>query len=279
LDGRGFPFSQQRSSESTGVPSISAVTRTSPEDRFLSELERIDGIIGSICRRNGLLGDDAEEFASLVKLKLIEDEYAVFRKFEGRSSMATYLTIVIANLFRDYRIQRWGRWRPSAIARGLGATAVRLETLVYRDGNSLDEAIEVLRSAGVSESAADLARLGAQLQPRMNPRKSRPEAPETLEAPDRADRAVTEAEAAQLREDAWRTIEQALEALPPEDRVILRLRYWEGMSVADIARTLRLDQKPLYRRIEGDLARLRPLLEAGGVDRELAAELLAAESS
>jgi RNA polymerase sigma factor for flagellar operon FliA len=46
------------------------------------------------------------------------------------------------------------------------------------------------------------------------------------------------------------------------------------MSVADIARTLRLDQKPLYRRIDGSLARLRPALEAGGVDRDLAAELL-----
>jgi RNA polymerase sigma factor for flagellar operon FliA len=46
------------------------------------------------------------------------------------------------------------------------------------------------------------------------------------------------------------------------------------MSVADIARTLRLDQKPLYRRLETIQATLRTALESRGVHRERASEIL-----
>jgi RNA polymerase sigma factor for flagellar operon FliA len=40
-------------------------------------------------------GVEADDFASHPKLKLIEDDYAILRKFQGRSSLRTYLTVVI----------------------------------------------------------------------------------------------------------------------------------------------------------------------------------------
>jgi RNA polymerase sigma factor for flagellar operon FliA len=46
------------------------------------------------------------------------------------------------------------------------------------------------------------------------------------------------------------------------------------MSVADIARTLRVEQKPLYRRLDGIQAKLRAALESRGVDRTRAIEIL-----
>jgi hypothetical protein len=42
---------------------------------------------------------DAEEFAAHTKLMLIEANYAILRKFEGRSKFTTYLTTVIQRLF------------------------------------------------------------------------------------------------------------------------------------------------------------------------------------
>ena len=39
---------------------------------------------------------------------------------------------------------------------------------------------------------------------------------------------------------------QAMNELPDEDRVITRMRFWNAISVADIARLLRIDQKPLF---------------------------------
>ena len=82
-----------------------------PEALFESCLGQIEGLVSWISRRFCMGPDDAEEFRSWVNLKLIEGDYRVLRSFSGRSGMATYLTSVIQNLARDYRMSRWGRWR------------------------------------------------------------------------------------------------------------------------------------------------------------------------
>src|SRR6266536_1226466 len=50
---------------------------------------------------------------------------------------------------------------------------------------------------------------------------------------------------------------RVLQALAPEQRLILKMRFYDGVPVVDIARALHLDQKRLYRRIERLLADLR----------------------
>ena len=70
------------------------------------------------------------------------------------------------------------------------------------------------------------------------------------------------------------TLTTAVRALRDQDRVILRLRFQDGLAVADIARALHLDQKPLYRRFEVVLKQLRAALEAAGIDRTEACEIV-----
>src|SRR5215213_773629 len=146
-----------------------AEDRQDPEALLRDNLPTVDRIVASLCRRHGLSGDDADDFRSWVYLQLVEDDYAILRKFRGESSLATYLTVVIAMLFREYRVREWGRWRPSAIARRLGPLAVRLEMLVFRDGCTLSQAGEVLRSEGEKVSDRELADILAQLPPRRLP--------------------------------------------------------------------------------------------------------------
>src|SRR5690242_4202099 len=137
------------------------------EALFLSQLGWIERVLAVTCRRHALARDEAEDFASWVTLRLIEDDYAVFRKFRGESSLTTYLAVVIAMLFRDYRTQRWGRWRPSAAAQRRGPLAIRLETLVYRDRLRLEQAAELLRTAGQTRlSDRDLAAVLSELPAR-----------------------------------------------------------------------------------------------------------------
>src|SRR4029453_14108130 len=45
-------------------------------------------------------------------LRLVEDDYDVLRRFQARSSLPTYVTVVIQRLFLDYRNRLWGKWRP-----------------------------------------------------------------------------------------------------------------------------------------------------------------------
>ncbi|HEV2734967.1 MAG TPA: sigma-70 family RNA polymerase sigma factor [Longimicrobiaceae bacterium] len=250
---------------------VPPTTRTTPETTLLAHLELLERIIASICRRHALVGDEADDFASWAKAKLIENDYAIIRKFQGRSSISTYLTVVVANLFRDFRTQHWGRWRPSAMAKRLGGLAVRLETLLHRNGHSLTQAIEVLRSSGLTTmSDREISELAARLPARTRPGSAEDPAGE---APP-ADGELWRSERMNDWDAARGTLERALADLPPEDQLILRLRYWEGFTVAEVARALHLEQKPLYRRIDRDLERLRVSLEAAGVDRESVAGFL-----
>ena len=75
-----------------------------PQELFLSNLDAIDRAISYVCHRNHLSPQDAEEFNSEVKTKLIEANYAVLRKFEGRSSFSTYMTTVIQRLYFQWRV-------------------------------------------------------------------------------------------------------------------------------------------------------------------------------
>ena len=48
--------------------------------------------------------------------------------------------------------------------------------------------------------------------------------------------------------------------------MIMRMHFADGFSVADVARALGLEQKPLYRRLERLRKLLRTYLEAEGID-------------
>ena len=51
-----------------------------PRQWYVDQLDVINRIASSICRRNGVQGADAEDFVSDVRLKLLQDDYAVLRK-------------------------------------------------------------------------------------------------------------------------------------------------------------------------------------------------------
>jgi len=247
-----------------------------PEALFLSSLPLIERITRILGRRHALAGTEVEEFGSWVKERMIAGGYAVFRKYEGRSALGTYLSVVVSNLFKDFRNSRWGRWRPSATARRLGPLAIQLESMLYRDGHPVREAIAVLKGRGADEP--ELRKLATKIPSRMAAREvALDTAVASAPTPGSADTAVQNAEAEMETVEAERAIGAALAGLPAEDCVIVRMRFWDDFSIADIARTLGLEQKPLYRRLEGIQATLGAALVAQGVDRTRVAALLCRE--
>jgi RNA polymerase sigma factor (sigma-70 family) len=217
--------------------------------------------------------------ASWIREKLIAGEYSILRKFEGSSSILTYLTVVIANLYRDYNNHRWGRWRPSAEAKRLGEEAVLLETFLQRDGFSFTEAVMQLRQRGVTKrSDRELAELSMRLPARYHPRIISDAHLHAMPAAESAEMDLfrEEADAEWARQQS--ALGAALDGVSDEDRLILRMKFWDGLRVADIARTLNIEQKPLYRRIDRLLVSLRGTLERLGVDAEAVARHLEVEA-
>jgi len=237
---------------------------------YIEHLEAIDRITESLCRRNGIMGADAEDFASDVKLKLLQDDYAVLRKYRGASSTLTFLTVVIANLFRDYRTKAWGKWRPSAEAKRRGQTAVLLETAIYRDGQSFEDACgTILQNGRVNITRAELRKLLNELPPRAPRRRGEDlNGIDDLPASSSADGAVLDDERDARLRAANEAVNRAVARLDPDDRVIIRMRYFEGFTIAEIARGLHIEQKSLYPRLKRLLERLSAALASEGIGAE-----------
>jgi RNA polymerase sigma factor for flagellar operon FliA len=243
--------------------------REAAEALFLEHLNWIDRVASMACSNWGVSGADAEDFTAQVRMKLMEDDYAVVRRYAGTSEFRTYLASVVARHLVDFVRASRGQWRPSAAAERLGAPATELERLVRRDGYTLQQAGEKLRSAGrTALSDAELARLLAQLPVRgpLRPVKLQPDVVRnTIVGESRADERVIAAESETRRAEVMTTLGQVLRELEPEEQLIVRLHFGEGLTLAKVARTLGLEQKPLYRRVDRLRARLRTLLERAGL--------------
>ncbi len=248
----------------------------SGKELFLSQLDVIERVISFVSSRHHLPGSDADDFGSHVKLKLIEDDYAILKKFEGRSNLRTYLTVVIQRLFLDYRIKAWGKWRPSAEAKRLGEVAILLERLTQRDGYSFEEAFELMQTNHqVTMSRPDLEAIAARLPHRLRRRFESEDALTNLAADQPSlDEIAADRERAMSGARLESALNKAMAELEPQDRLILALRYRDGRTIAEIARALRLDQKALYRRADRCRGALSAALQASGIDKAQAMEIL-----
>jgi RNA polymerase sigma factor (sigma-70 family) len=242
-----------------------------PEAEFLRLLPRIERTCRFIAGRYGLLGADAEDFTSHVKLRLIEGDYDILRKFEARARIETYLVTVIDNLARDYRISLTGKWRPCAAARRLGAIAMTLDRLLFRDRHTLDEAWEIMTTNHrLDVSRADLERLAEQLPPHSVRQFISEEGLAGVAASDAApDAALLEVEGRSHTARVREVLQEVKAALAPQDQVILAMRYEDGVKIVDIAAALGIEQRLLYRRLDGLHTRLRREVEARGISTEI----------
>ena len=247
-----------------------------PHELFNANLSLIDGACRRVAAKASLSREEAEDFASETRLALLEDDCAILRQWEGRASLGTFLVVIAQRVLADLRRRESGKWRPSAEARRMGDAAVMLERMVRRDGRSIDEALPAMRGI---DPTVTLDRAQAMLE-RLPERAPRPRlvtlAPE-LDVPatgDAADARAVEFDARRVSARAGAAMRAAIATMPVEDRTILRMRFGSGLPIASIARMLRTPQRPLYRRIEAILGRLRAALRRAGIDAAALDELI-----
>jgi RNA polymerase sigma factor for flagellar operon FliA len=242
-----------------------------PEETYLQHLLTIERIAAFVARRHHLEASEAEDFVQEVRVRLLDNDYAIIRKFEGRSDFLTYLTTVIGRMFAQWRVEQWGKWRPSAEAKRLGDKAVTLERLLSRDGFTLSEAVRVLTTPESSPyTVGELEAIYLRL-PTRDPRPvvvSEENVPDVITVEADADERIGAEDRARMLRQALKTIDEFTKGMEPEDQLILQMRFWHGQRVPEIARALHLDQKKLYKRLDRLFLELRRRLESAGVSRE-----------
>lgn len=240
---------------------------------YRDNLDLINSVIGCVSRMMHLSVEDREDFVSAAHLKLIDDDYAVLRKFQGSSSLKTYLVIVIKRFSIDFRNQRWGRWRASVLAKRLGDVAVALETLICRDGLPFSEASSILVAKHLA-TESEVEDLLVQLPVRFERKFESDEGLETLPGPGPTPLdLMRKAERVNRQQEIVEATRELSDKLDDLDQVILRMSFEDSVTVADMAKILGLDQRRLYTVRARILRGLRKSLEEMGFGRRDVAEL------
>jgi len=240
-----------------------------------THLDLIQRSLRHLSWSGGLPAAEAEEFRSWALFKLVDDDYRILGRWKGRSSFPTFLSVVLVNLLRDYRIHLWGKWRPSAASRRGGPTGVLLERLLFRDGLSCAETSERLRAEHwIALSQDEIARLAAAFPRRKERRRAGED--ELLQIP--VDGQVESRIMARERERAARRLRETLgpllRSLPDDERRLLKLSFFDGLSMASIAPLLGRPQRELYSVRDRCLAKIHRRLTEAGLDADQVGGLL-----
>ena len=242
---------------------------------LLDHLEVVDQIVGTIGRRRHLSAAEQDDFASFVNLRLVDDRYAILRKFQNRSTLWTYLATVIERLSLDFCAERWGRWRPSAMADRLGPVAVLLERLVTRDSHTVEEAMEIVRTNhNVALSHAELRRIWDQLPVRVRSTEVGEEAAAAVSSAESAESFVEDADRQKRIERLQRALAMAFAQVAVQDRVLIALRFDQDLSMVEIAKLTGSSVPTLHRRLDKSVKQLRSALTGAGFDPREVADLI-----
>lgn len=238
-----------------------------PAELLTANLALVERAIAYAAHRYRLDPADAEEFGAVVRLRLCENDFAILRAWEGRSRLATYISIVVQRMALDYRIHEWGKWHPSAEAKRLGPLALELEQLLHRDGRSLEDALAILAARHEGITRESLGQLAAKLPPRAPKPRGVPldEVHSTARIEDVEERAL-DGDRRRVARHVAAVLGKAIDGLPDDDRLLLKLRFQDGMSVANIARAMQIEQRFLYRRIETRMRQMKAALERDGIE-------------
>lgn len=92
-----------RSAATPAPVETASVVTSEPAEILMQNLSLIERLAHAIGRRRGLDSIEIEEFLGELKLRLVQNNYAIIREFRARSSFATYIAAVITQLMLTYQ--------------------------------------------------------------------------------------------------------------------------------------------------------------------------------
>ncbi|MGK5092477.1 sigma-70 family RNA polymerase sigma factor [Deltaproteobacteria bacterium TL4] len=260
------------------TPSIHESNHTHPV-RFLERhFNDIEKVIKNIASRHHMNQEEVEEFTSEVHVKLVENDYAIIRSFNGKSAFKTYLFTIFGRFFVDFLRSRKGRWRPSRESLKIGPVAVKLEELVYKERHSYEEAYRILIiNYQFQINIADFQKLVSTLK-RTPPIRGEEQASVAVSVDDADPEFVfTHSQFQSKMEKLYHLMGIMVQDIEKEEeRFILKMRFESGYSITQIALLLGKNRSHINFLLNALLKRFRTEILSSGITLEDAKEVLLA---
>jgi DNA-directed RNA polymerase specialized sigma24 family protein len=243
-------------------------------------IDQYTPVMLALLERSGLKSrDDVMEVYVRACEHLAADDCARLRRHDpGKGALRAWLVRVVRNVLVDWLRSQRGRRRLFGSIRELDPLAREVFELYYWRRHTLAEIAELAPGpaggpAGLAAVCEALDRIEQALDERQRSElvsllARAPAAPLEDEEGRLAIDPAAETpgpEAALQARQAAAALEAALAELPPEDALIVSLRYVEGLSTAQVKGALGLSELP-RERLHAILDRLRAALAARGLD-------------
>ena len=253
---------------------LSALSSAERQSAWCVFLERYSGLIYHVVLSFDRDPDRSGNSFLYVCEQLSANDFRRLRKFDvgGRATFSTWLCAVVRNLCLDWHRKEHGRYRAFGSIARRGPTDQLLFEAVFRRGLSAEDAREELSRGGIKLSFAEVEERIWNLRRCLSSRQlwllssgntvldSIDGEEEGNSVAEPADPAPDPETLASLRE-THQHVSAALNSLSDSDRLLVRLRYQEGLTLQQVARLVGLkDAQTADRRLRDIIDHLRQAL-------------------
>jgi len=247
---------------------LDALGSSAPEDAWSVFLESYAPLLLQVARLLERDPDSASDCFLYICELLRAKSFRRLRKFDphGSASFETWLRAVARNLCLDWRRREFGRHRPFKAVERLSAFDQEVFRLIHLEHVSQEDAAEILRDPLVDSRSAIASSLG-RISRLLTPRQlwllsSQHTQLEQLSELEETGREVSEALPSPEEKAIFRQRDQmlmtALARLSPPDRLLLRLRFEQELTLREIAGLAGLkDAQSADRKISEVLQKIR----------------------
>jgi RNA polymerase sigma factor (sigma-70 family) len=262
------------------APILQGLATRAGEEAWAEFLRMYSPLILRVARLFGRNADQVGEVFLFVCEGLARGGFRRLRRFnpEGPARFSTWLYAVARNLCLDWHRREWGRQRVFESVARLSSLDHEVFRRVFKKGLPLDQALLPIRERFPAASREELEescrRIDDALSPRQRwllssrrPRLEPLDCVGTGEEP-RLRREVpdpgSDPEALAVRGEELAALARAFARLPKPDRLLVRLRFGQGLTLEQVARLTGVGSaQAVDRRIREILKHLRKEMAAG----------------
>ena len=244
---------------------------------FSREIRRQICAVAGSPRQLAAMGMMPEDVYQDLALELGADGFRRLQAYDGRGSFAGYVRRVLRNLCLDWRRKQTGRRRLPEVIQRLGELEQRAYQWMYWSGCSAEEVQSRLRGRAPEPEVREAIRRVEEAAAARKPLPRRAPAGagldldlELVATTPSPEHILLEAEKDEQREDLVRLVRAVVEKLPLQQRMYVRLRFFEEppLTPRQIAAVLGTKENEVYRIRQDVAAALRTELANAGVDAE-----------